>query len=197
MALKTGQFIFQIGELDSLRKRSLDIPITKITSKEYRQKFEYIKNCLKKYRKITGVGRGITAVQIGIPERFSVVYQPAIKADKSSSYTPEQYFIIINPKIKKFSRKKLIYPEMCMSANPIIAPTIRPAWIEFSYYNDLGNLKYWTTKDESDLGRILNRVFQHEIDHMNGIINIDKVKSSDLILESDPKYYTTAKFKEV
>lgn len=195
MASKTGQFIFQIGELDALRKKSQDISVSKITSKEYKQKFEYIKSCLKKYRKITGVGRGITAIQIGIPERFSVVYWPGVKS--KSTFTPEQYLIIINPKIKKSSRKKLIYPEMCMSANPIIAPVVRPAWIEFSYYNDLGNLKYWTTKDDSDLGRILNRVFQHEIDHMNGIINIDKVKSSDLILESDPKYYTTAKFKEV
>lgn len=45
---------------------------------------------------------------------------------------------------------------------------------------------------------MLNRVFQHEIDHMNGIINIDKVKSpKELILESDPDFHKNAKFEEV
>lgn len=47
-------------------------------------------------------------------------------------------------------------------------------------------------------GRILNRVFQHEIDHMEGIINIDRVKSPDkLIFATDPSYYETANFEKV
>ena len=41
-----------------------------------------------------------------------------------------------------------------------------------------------------------NRVFQHEIDHLNGIINIDRVESKELIFESDPNYYEKAEFKE-
>ncbi len=179
-AAKTGQFIYQIGESDDLRKPSQEIPANKITSEEYLAKFRYIKNCLKKYRKLTGVGRGITGVQVGIPERFSVIY------------TSEKLIIIINPKITKTSKEKLKYPEICMSANPIIVPTIRPEWIEFEYLDEEGKLQFWDEKD-----KLLNRVFQHEIDHMNGIINVDIGNPKEFILESNPNFYKTAQFEKI
>lgn len=181
-----SSFIYQIGEYPELRKNSKPVSIGKITTPEYKKKFLNLKRTLLKYRDITGFGRGITAVQIGIPERYSVIY------------TPEELLIIINPKITKKSFKLLTYPEMCMSANPIIAPTIRPSWIEFDYYDEKGKLQQWSTKDYTDQGRMMNRVFQHEIDHMEGIINIDIIKNpKDLILESDPDFYHNAKFEEI
>lgn len=185
-AAKVTDLIYQIGEFPELRKPSKNIPLNKITSSEMQKKFQYIKQCMLMYRELTGYGRGITAIQIGISERFSVIY------------TPEKLLIIVNPKITKKSKKLLLYPEICMSANPIIAPTLRPAWIEFDYFDEQGKLQHWNTKDDSDVGRMMNRVFQHEIDHMEGIINIDKVSSpKELILESDPKFYDKAKFEEM
>ncbi|MCL5432511.1 MAG: peptide deformylase [Patescibacteria group bacterium] len=186
--IKTGQFIYQIGELENLRKPSREVSIDKIKSPEFKSKIKYLKECMKKYRKITGLGRGITAVQVGIPERFSVVYVPEIKG---------QLLIIINPKVTKRSEKFLKYPEMCMSAEPIIAPVARPAWIEFEYYDEKGKKKYWKTKDNTKKGKIYNRVFQHEIDHMDGIINIDKVESKELTLLSSPTYHEKAEFEQV
>jgi len=183
-AAAVSYFIYQIGEFDQLRKPSEEVK--DITSKETKAKIAYLKKCLLKYRKLTGKGRGIAAVQVGIPERFAIIY------------TPEQLMTIINPRITKSSSQKSKYPEMCMSANPIIAPVIRPAWIEFEYYDEKGKLQHWTTKDDTETGRMMNRVFQHEIDHMDGIINIDIVASpKELILDSDPDFYTTAKFEEV
>lgn len=182
---KVSQFIYQIGEYPELRKKSRIVPLGKIKSSEYKEKFAYIKNCLLRYRKLTGMGRGITAVQIGIPERFSVVY------------TPEKLLILINPRVTKKSNTVLEFPEMCMSASPIIAPTRRPAWVEFEYYDENGTKKLWNTRDNNSVNRVLNRVFLHELDHIDGIINIDLAKSSSLTLESDPNFYNTAKFKEV
>lgn len=185
-AAQVSQFIYQIGEYPSLRQPSSEIPTEKITTKEYQKKFRYIKTCLLKYRKITGYGRGITGIQIGIRERFSVVY------------TPEKLLIIINPRIHNQSNISLRYPEICMSANPIVAPTVRPAWIEFEYYDEFAQKKLWNIKDDTEAGKIMNRVFQHEIDHMEGIINIDTVHfSRELILESDPDFYKDASFEEV
>ena len=81
-----------------------------------------------------------------------------------------------------------------MRMNPVIVPTVRPSWIEFDYYDEKGKLNRW--KDKKDL--ILNRVFQHEIDHMEGTINIDKIKdNTKIFLESDPEFYTSAKFEKV
>jgi len=185
-AAKVAGFIYQIGEYEGLRKSSKEVPVGKIKSYEMRKKLKYLKACLRKYRKLTGYGRGITAVQAGIPERFSVIY------------TPKALLTIINPKVTKKSLKLLKYPEICMSANPIIAPTIRPSWIELEYYDENGKLQYWNKKDNTKRGKMLNRVFQHEIDHMEGIINIDRVKSpKDLILECDPNFYKNAEFEEI
>ncbi len=183
---KVCDLIYSIGEYPKLRQPSKAVPIKTITSVEMQKKFTYIKRCLTLYRKRTGVGRGITGVQVGIPENFSVVY------------TPEKtMMIIVNPKILRTSKTFLSYPEMCMSASPVIAPVVRPSWIEFEYYDEFGKKCVWNAKDDTPAGKIMNRVFQHEIDHMKGIVNVDLVKGKDLILECDPKFYTKAKFTPV
>lgn len=186
-AAKVSDFVYQIGEYPQLRQPSKSVPVKDITGADIQAKIRYLQSCLRKYRRLTGYGRGITAVQVGIPQRISVIFTSEM-----------EIMTIINPKITDQSYKKYIYPEMCMSANPIIAPVIRPAWIKFSYYDETGKRKKWNTKDDTDTGKLMNRVFQHEIDHMEGIINIDRVENpKDLILESDPKFYDTAGFQEV
>ncbi|HVT00846.1 MAG TPA: peptide deformylase [Patescibacteria group bacterium] len=185
-AVETGKFIFQIGEYDLIRKPSADVSVDKIKSKEIQKKIKYLKDCLVKFRKITGHGRGVTGVQVGIPERISVFW------------IEDKFIITINPKITNKSNKLYIYPEMCMSALPVIAPVVRPAWVEVEYYDENGVRQVWNTKDDTQPHIMMNRVLQHEIDHMNGIINIDLVKNpNELFLESDPKFYHEAKFEEV
>jgi len=185
-AAQVSGIVYQIGEYPALRQLSGKTPISRIKSEDVKAKIAYLKECLLRYRKITGYGRGIAGVQVGIRQRIAVVY------------SPHKLITIINPKITKKSEKLLLYPEVCMSANPVIAPTIRPSWIEFEYYDENGRKQYWDKKDDTNKGKMMNRIFQHEIDHMDGIINIDKVKSPrDLILESDPAFYKKAKFEEV
>lgn len=186
-AAKVADFIYQIGETPALREPSIPVPVKEISSPEIQAKINYLQDCLRRYRRLTGYGRGITGVQVGIPERISVIFNAEM-----------EILTVINPKITKKATKRYKYPEICMSANPIIAPVIRPAWIEFSYHDEKGTLKHWKTKDENDAGRIMNRVFQHEFDHMEGIINIDKVEHpKELIMESDPAFYETAGFVEM
>lgn len=184
----TGQFIYQIGESENLRKPSLPVTLEKLQSDEYKAKIAYLKKCMLRYRKLTKKGRAIAAVQVGIPEQIIVVYTPE-KQDKT--------WILINPKVEKRSEKMLEYPEMCMSANSLIATVKRPAWIECSYYDEQGKKYYWNTKDITKRGQMYNRVLQHEIDHIHGIINIDLVPSKSLIFISDPKFYARTTFKEV
>jgi peptide deformylase len=185
-AAKVSDFIYQIGESELLRQPSKEVSLATLASDELQAKISYLKECLQKYRDLTGRGRGISAVQVGIPERFSAVY------------TSEGIIILINPVITGRSERQYKYPEICMSANPIIAPVIRPAWIAFDYYDERGEKYHWETKDDTEQGRILNRVFQHEIDHLDGIINVDIVSSPhDLILDSDPTFYDRVTFEEV
>lgn len=181
-----SSFIYQLGESPLLRQKSTPVNLKTLKFASQQKKIEYLKSCLLRYREITRQGRGITGVQVGIPERISVVFTPE-----------NELIVIINPVITKASNKKYRYPEMCMSAWPIIAPVIRPAWIEFEYFNEKGQQKFWNEKSDTDRGRMLNRVFQHEFDHLEGILNIDYCQGADLILESDPDFYQTAIFQEV
>ncbi len=45
--------------------------------------------------------------------------------------------------------------------------------------------------------KMYNRVIQHEIDHLPGIINLDRVESKEIIYESDPNFYKRAAFEPV
>jgi peptide deformylase len=184
---KTSSFIYSLGESPILREKSKEVPVKDIRSPGMQMKFKYLKDCILRYRKLTGFGRGLTAVQVGIAERFSVVYTPDRKL-----------MMIINPKITQVSKSKLKYPEVCMSFMPVIVPVTRPSWIEFDYYDTNGNLRHWQEKDDTGKGKILNRLFQHEFDHMDGIFNIDRVESAkELILDVDPDYYDNAAFVEI
>lgn len=185
-ASKVAPFIYQLGEYSQLRKPSTVIPTEKIASSETQKKIAYLKQCMMRYRALTGYGRGIAAVQVGIPERFAVIY------------AEEKLLVIINPKITNQSQEQLLYPEMCMSAVPVIAPVTRPSWIEFTYYDEFGKRHEWKTKAGTKTGKMLNRVFEHEIDHLDGVINIDRVASpKELILESDPSFYQKANFVKI
>ncbi len=201
-ASKVSKLVYHIGELEDLRKPSKEVNRKLIKSKEIQKVINDLKNTLKKYRRLTGKGRGVAAIQIGIPLKIAVIFNSNDVSVASSALdevtSPAYQFItIINPKIIRKSGESYLYPEICMSANPIIAPLKRPCWIEFEYLDENGNKQIWNKKDNTKEGKILNRVFQHEIDHMEGIINIDKVPSNQLFFESDPAFYKKAKFEQV
>lgn len=172
---------YQIGETTSLREKSKDVQILEIQSTKIKSIVSKLKKTLIEYRRLTGKGRGVAAVQIGIPLRIAVVFQE------------KNLVTIINPRIIKKSKELLRYPEICMSANPIIVPVNRPSFIEFEYFDEKGNKQLWLDHED----QIMNRVFEHEIDHMEGIINIDLAPSKDLILLSDQKFFKSAKFEKV
>lgn len=180
-AANVAHLTYQIGESDLLRKKSAIVDLKKIHSVKFRSLVTKLKTVLLEYKKLTGRGRGIAAVQIGIPLKIAVLF---IGDDLET---------VINPKVIKKSPELLIYPEICMSANPVIAKVVRPGWVEIEYFNEKGNTVIWNNK--KDL--LVNRVFQHEMDHMEGIINIDLVKPNELILDSDPDYFKNAKFQKI
>lgn len=183
---KLAQIIYQADESEILRKPSVEVDIKKIKTKIIQDKINYLKKCLLKYRKITGLGRGIAAPQVGIAEKIAVVY------------TTKELITIINPKIIVHSFEKYRFKEMCMSAVPVAVNLVRPSWIEFEYFDEIGKFQTWKTKDKTKLGKLLNRVFQHEIDHLEGKLNIDLASSiKDLIFVSNPNFFKTLKFEKV
>lgn len=81
-----------------------------------------------------------------------------------------QDLVFINPKISKLSRDKEWVPEGCLSVRPIYGQTYRSKKATITAYDENGK-KF--TRGASGL---LAQIFQHETDHLNGILFIDHAK---------------------
>ena len=87
--------------------------------------------------------------------------------------------VFINPKISRLSKDKEWVPEGCLSVRPIYDKTYRSLKATVTAYDEKGK-KF--TRGASGL---LAQIFQHETDHLNGILFIDHAK--DLKEEELPK----------
>jgi peptide deformylase len=107
----------------------------------------------------TSYGRGIAAPQIGVPVR--VVY---LNFD-----APE---LLINPMITARSAETWEPWDACLSfAVEIFCKVRRAAWVDVTYQTPGGD--HCTIRAEGELGELL----QHEIDHLDGILAVDRMTS--------------------
>lgn len=112
-----------------------------------------MKMTLKQYGAI-----GIAANQVGIMERFFIIG------------TDQFQMVCINPEIVNKSADLVKDKEVCLS-HPGLAVTIeRASGIDVRFYNENGQLQ------EVHLDGLTARCFQHELDHLNGVRMIDRVK---------------------
>lgn len=113
-------------------------------------------------------GMGMAAIQIGIPKRYIVIVQEVEKGFDS--------YIVINPKIVSNSTE-MIYVEDgegCLSVNRECEGIVpRYARVTVDGYDMDGNKIRIRAREE------LAIAFQHEIDHLNGILFVDKIDSKN------------------
>ena len=106
-------------------------------------------------------GIGLAAPQIGLSSRIIVI---DTKEDGSSPIA------VINPVIKQKSDSLIIYEEGCLSLPGIMFDVKRPEKILVS------GLDLNAKEIEIEAKGLLARVFQHEIDHLNGVLFIDYIE---------------------
>jgi peptide deformylase len=110
-------------------------------------------------------GMGLSYIQIGIPKRIFVISE---EIEKSKF----ERHIIINPKIKSTS-EEMVYIEEgegCLSINrPTEGIVPRHARITIEAYDEDGKLYNIRVREE------LAVCFQHELDHLNGILFVDRI----------------------
>ncbi|MBD3238212.1 MAG: peptide deformylase [Candidatus Moranbacteria bacterium] len=112
---------------------------------------------MKKTMKINN-GIGLAAPQIGQPVRLFIV-----------QVNYNQY-VIINPIIKKLSQNKTQMEEGCLSFPGIFRTIERSQKIEIKYINQQGQSK------KLKASGLLARAIQHEYDHLEGVIFLDRGK---------------------
>ncbi|CAE7659717.1 PDF1B [Symbiodinium sp. CCMP2592] len=111
-------------------------------------------------------GCGLAAPQCGVNLRVMVYNYQRIAGEGRK---PEGEVVFVNPRITAHSEEKCEMLEGCLSFPNFGAPVVRPAWVEVQAVDLDGNP--YTKRLEGDEAR----VFQHEYDHLDGIVYIDLV----------------------
>lgn len=110
-------------------------------------------------------GVGLAANQVNVPLQVIVVEYPE---DDEKEDSPPRLYAVVNPVITRVSQETVIGTEGCLSVPGVIGEVERAAAITVKGQNRRG--QPLTIKAKGWLARI----FQHEIDHLQGVVFIDR-----------------------
>lgn len=123
-------------------------------------------------------GVGIAAPQVAESYRlFIVASRPNLRYPNAPTMTPTA---MINPKILAHSNQVVKEWEGCLSIPGIRGWVPRYQDIEIEYTDRSGKLR------KQELTDFVARIFQHEYDHLDGIVFLDRLESTqDIITEQE------------
>jgi peptide deformylase len=165
-----------------LRKKAKEVKILEINSPKIKKVIVDLKKALSS--QFDGVA--IAAPQIGVLLRIFVIagraFALASHAKKSSATKEQSFFdrVFINPKIVKISKEKVSVEEGCLSVRYLYGRVNRAKKVKIKAYDEKGELF------EFGGSGLLAQIFQHEVDHLEGHLFIDKAED---IVELSKKEY--------
>ena len=119
-------------------------------------------------------GMGIAAAQVDVAQRvFIMCSRPNSRYPDAPEMTPT---VVINPEITWASAEKKKDWEGCLSLPGIRALVPRHHAIKVNYLSRTG------ATIEAEYTGFIARIFQHELDHLNGMVFLDRVESIDEIM---------------
>ena len=118
---------------------------------------------------------GMASPQIGYSRRIFVT---EVRRTKFRDTGIDPLRVFINPKILETSSETEIGYEGCGSVaeSNLFGEVERPSKIKVEWYTEEGE------KKTSEFEGFVSRVIQHELDHLNGIVFLDKIKSSKTVM---------------
>lgn len=156
-------------ELTLVGEPVLRTKCTEVTLEEGLRIAQQLKKVLLKHRELTGYGRGFAAPQIGLSKKVFI------------TFVGNEFKVYINPVITDSSKTTNYYRELCLSSGCLWADVKRPEWIVIKYLNETG------VEVEEKVEGFLARLLQHEYDHLQGIVNLDKATEGSIeFVTKDP-----------
>lgn len=143
---------------------------------------EDLSDTLAFWRKTTGYGRGIAAPQIGVLQRVIFLRLPG-----------EDPWPLVNPKIIERSDARIVVWDACLSFLSIFMQVERNRDITVQYQDLQGKTHELQAGELRDLSELL----QHEIDHLDGILCLDRVTDLKTICtkeEFEKRYRATSPY---
>lgn len=159
--------VLQTDNIDDslfLRKKSIDINIKNIASdKDWQHFIQRLKLTLA-----VESGVGIAAPQVGVGKNL-FLFTRIDRPDKAIQ-------VAINPRIVNHSDETICFEgDGCLSVPDLSGSTKRYAWIDVEYYNEKGELIKERLSGQSRGSDFTGVIFQHEFDHLQGILFIDRL----------------------
>jgi len=116
-------------------------------------------------------GVGLAAPQVGILEQVVVIEFAEEKENEEDEAPPPKLYVVVNPEIKRMSSEKVMGVEGCLSIPDIVGDVERSTSIVVKGKNRNGQ------KIKLKLEGWVARIFQHEIDHLTGVLFTDLAES--------------------
>jgi len=152
-----------------LRTKTVPFDFTRHTKKEIAAIVKSMRETMKQAN-----GVGLSANQIGRKDRFFVAQVP-------DSQGKQKFYAIFNPEITKMSEELSTVEEGCLSVPDVFGPTPRAFRVTLEGYDQHERklkIKAWG---------LLARVFQHEVDHLNGSLFVDRAESLTKLVPKEKK----------
>jgi peptide deformylase len=149
--------ILQLGDP---RLREIAQPVEDPSAPAVAALIEDLADTLAHWRATTGYGRGIAAPQLGVPQRVIFLQLPE-----------EKPWPLVNPEIVERSEEKIAVWDACLSFLSIFMQVERNREITMRYQDMNGEQHEFRAGDDRNLSELL----QHEIDHLDGILAVDRV----------------------
>ena len=111
-------------------------------------------------------GIGLAGPQVGISKELLVI-------DINCEDSAADPLILINPEITAFGSTLNTYEEGCLSIPGVYLNVVRPSTIKLRFRDEMGRPR------KMNADGLLARCIQHEVDHLKGILFVDRVTSQD------------------
>lgn len=149
--------VLQLGD-PVLREKA--VAVEDPTAREIQDLVRDLADTLAHWRELTGYGRGMAAPQVGVLRRVIFLKIPGAEP-----------WLLINPEIIERSDETIVVWDACLSFLSIFMQVKRHREITIRYQNLKGEVLEVQAGDDRNLSELL----QHEIDHLDGILAIDRV----------------------
>ena len=146
-----------------LRAIASEVPTREISGKKIQEILHDMNEALASQHD----GVAIAAPQIAVSLRIFLVNPQVYDTMKTDGPRP---LVFINPRILKMSRDRKAMSEGCLSVRPWYGKVKRASKATVEAWDERGE------KFTIDGIGLLAQIFQHEIDHLNGVLFIDKAK---------------------
>jgi len=151
----------------ALHQIAEEVPVEEISSSKVQKVLRDMRAALKEYNVQGFVAVAIAAPQIGVPLRIFLVHDMSEDRDPKET-VPD--IVAINPTITKLSRRKQTVGEGCLSVPEKYGAVKRAARCTLRALDENGE------EFERGAGGLLAQIFQHECDHLDGVLFVDRAE---------------------